>query len=106
MKLSYGYIKRTQGADGDHVDCFVGPYDKSPLVYVIHTKDQKTDKYDEDKVMLGFDSPEMAMEALKDHYGNPENIFLDITSMAMPEFKQRLEGDWDKDKKTKLLPGV
>jgi hypothetical protein len=63
MKCPYGYIRRTEGADEEHIDCFVGPVEDAENVYVVHIKDPKTDKYDEDKVMLGFNSKEEAEKA-------------------------------------------
>lgn len=103
MKYPYGYIRRTEGADGDHVDCFVGPVKDSATVYVVHIKDPKTDKYDEDKVMLGFSSKEDAEKAFRQHYDNPEKFFLDTTEMTMEEFKKKIFGDFEKDNPTKLL---
>ena len=36
MPHHYGYIKKTESeADGDHVDCFLGPHPDSHLVVVI-----------------------------------------------------------------------
>src|ERR1700748_955107 len=39
MPVSYGYIKRTEGADGDHVDCFLGPHLNSKKIYVLDQMD-------------------------------------------------------------------
>jgi hypothetical protein len=35
MPADYGYIRGTTGADGDHVDCFLGPDEKAERVFVI-----------------------------------------------------------------------
>src|SRR6267154_2937915 len=57
MQHPYGYIRNTRGVDGDHVDCFIGPNANSRVAYVIHsTKSGNFKKYDEDKVMLGFNT--------------------------------------------------
>ena len=53
MPADYGYIRGTTGADGDHVDCFVGPDEKSEKVFVIDQKDLKTGAFDECKCILG-----------------------------------------------------
>jgi hypothetical protein len=50
----YGYLKQTEGADGDHVDCFLGPHLKSNTVFVINQVDHNTKKFDEHKVFIGF----------------------------------------------------
>jgi len=57
----YGYIKRTEGADGDHVDVFVGPHLGSTRVYVIDQ--HHAGAFDEHKVMLGFASKPQARKA-------------------------------------------
>lgn len=64
MPHHYGYIRRSEGADGDHVDTFIGPNEDSDRVYVVNQINPKTGKFDEHKVMLGFSS----LEAAKDGY--------------------------------------
>jgi hypothetical protein len=54
MPHDYGYVKATNGADGDQVDIYLGPDITSPNVFVIDQIDPKTGKFDEHKVMLGF----------------------------------------------------
>lgn len=49
----YGYIKRTTGADGDHVDTYVGPNPQSDSVTIVDQINPKTGKFDEHKVVLG-----------------------------------------------------
>lgn len=60
MPCAYGYFKRTEGADGDHVDCFVGPHPKSDKAFVINQTNHHTGRFDEHKVMLGFASEKQA----------------------------------------------
>lgn len=54
LPADYGYIKRTEGADGDHVDAYLGPIKDAPLVWIIDQIDPATGKFDEHKLMLGF----------------------------------------------------
>jgi len=54
MAHDYGYIKRTLGADGGHVDVFIGDQPDSETVYVVDQVDPGTGKFDEHKVMMGF----------------------------------------------------
>lgn len=103
MKYPYGYIRSTEGADGDHIDCFVGPDKDSQTVYVVHIKDPKTGKYDEDKVMLGFGSKEEAEKAFCQHYDDPEKFHLDTTTITLDDFKKKILNDFDKGKQTRLL---
>lgn len=106
MPFDYGYIRGTEGADGQHVDCFIGPNEKADNVYVIHQckEDDKT-KYDEDKVMLGFNSPEEAKKAYKAAYHNVD-LFKGMHTFNFEDFEEAiskssnrgkaLECSWDK----------
>lgn len=90
MIYPYGYIERSEGVDGDQVDCYVGPNPNADLVYIVHQRKYGAwDEYDEDKVMLGFDSEEDAKAAYLQHYNDPR--FLGpITVMPIEEFKQKV----------------
>ena len=59
----YGYFRRSEGADDQHVDVFLGPHLKSDKVYVIDQHHPRTGDFDEGKVMLGFGSRTQATEA-------------------------------------------
>lgn len=59
MPCAYGYFKKTEGADGDHVDCFVGPHRNSDKVFIINQLNADG-KFDEHKVMLGFANEKQA----------------------------------------------
>ena len=49
MPAHYGEFARTEGADGDPVDVFVGEAgEAAPKAYVIHLQDPKNGTYDED----------------------------------------------------------
>lgn len=54
LPAHYGYIKRTEGNDGDHVDAYMGPKGDSDHVTVVDQHDPKSGKFDEHKVILGF----------------------------------------------------
>src|SRR5690606_34770061 len=90
MIYPYGYIERSEGVDGDQVDCYVGPNPNADLVYIVHQRKYGAwDEYDADKVMLGFDSEEDAKAAYLQHYNDPR--FLGpITVMPIEEFKQKV----------------
>lgn len=68
MLFPYGYIRGTEGVDGDEVDCFVGDDRDSEAVFIVHTYKPGTVQYDEDKVMLGFTSAVEARRWLEAHY--------------------------------------
>jgi len=61
MPADYGYIKRTEGADGDHLDVFVGPDRGSRMVFLINQNDHRTGKFDEHKAILGTTSERQAV---------------------------------------------
>lgn len=72
MVHPYGYIVGSKGADGDGVDTYVGPTKDAPNAFVVHQRDKDTGEYDEDKVMLGFNSKREAKEAYLKHYNSPK----------------------------------
>lgn len=66
--IPYGEINRTRApTDGDPVDVYMGPFEAdNAMVYVVHQL--KRDRmYDEDKVMLGFLTPDAAADAYRAH---------------------------------------
>lgn len=85
MQHPYGYIRKTQGVDGDHVDCFVGPDESAQYVYIIHQKEPSTGNYDEDKCMLNFPSAEAAKRAFLANYDDPD-FFHSMTVLPVGEF--------------------
>lgn len=89
MEYPYGYIRLTEGTDGDHVDCYVGPNRESRNVYVVHQVEPTTGRYDEDKVMLGFDSAAQAKRAYLKHYDDPR-FFGSMDEMDIDQFKERV----------------
>jgi hypothetical protein len=92
MPADYGYLRKTTGADGDHLDCFIGPDETSDKVVVIDQKDLKTGKFDESKVMLGFKNREAAVGGYCNSFsdGNGVKRIMKITPMGVDEFKEWL----------------
>lgn len=91
MYLPYGYIRKTLGVDGDHVDCFIGPDEMSPNVYIVHIQNPDTGEYDEDKCMLGFKDMHRARTAFLNHYDNP-NFLQSIDEVPFEQFKKMVLG--------------
>lgn len=54
MANDYGYIKGTEGADGDQVDVFIGDDHSSDQVFIINQVEPGTSQFDEHKAMFGF----------------------------------------------------
>lgn len=93
MPYDYGYIKRTQGADGDHVDVCIGPDHTSDHVFLVDQHDHRTKQFDEHKVMLGYRTKEAAMAAYCSGFSDgkgPERMKT-MVRLSMPEFKTWLK---------------
>ena len=98
MNNDYGYIRRTEGADGDHVDVFLSDNPEQGDVFVV---DQvKADgSFDEHKVMYGFNSEEEARAAYLANYSPGWKGLGAITRASKEEFKE-----WVKDGEKKSVP--
>lgn len=93
MPDHYGYVRRTEGADGDHVDVYIGPHPEAGRVYVVDQIDPRTGKFDEHKAMLGYDSQEAATAAYDAAFSDskgPERRGA-VTPMPITTFKRWLE---------------
>lgn len=90
MHIPYGYIRMTEGTDGDHVDCYIGPNPHSDKVFIVHQQDPDTEAYDEDKVMLGFNSARDARKAYTRQYDRP-GFFQSMTTVDMEDFKDMIK---------------
>lgn len=101
MPWDYGYILRSKGQDGDHVDCFIGPDKDATHVYVIHQTKEDSDKYDEDKAMLGFSSADQALAAYKASYTNVD-LYHSMSAMPVTIFKKKVAETKDKKKAFKI----
>jgi hypothetical protein len=96
MEIPYGEFLHSKagGVDGDKLDVYVGPFRKCKNVFIIHQNHVRgpgKGEYDEDKVMLGFQTAEQAKAAYLFHYDS-DKYFRSITVMAFPLFKRSLIG--------------
>lgn len=81
----YGYIRRTEGADGDHVDVFLGPDLDSPWVYVINQ--WVGGRFDEHKVVIGASSRQEARGIYLANYPQGWTGYGGAVEMPVDEFK-------------------
>lgn len=93
LPYDYGYIKRTEGADGDHVDVCIGPDHQSNNVYVVDQHDHRTGKFDEHKVMLGYRTKSEAEHAYHGGFSDGKGPLRmkAMVAMSMPDFKKWLK---------------
>lgn len=89
MNYDYGYIRETEGVDGDHVDCYLGDNENARNVYIIHQKIPGTDTYDEDKCMLGFNTLEEAKKAYFSQY-DKSGFFGGVDTVPIEVFKENV----------------
>lgn len=91
MSDHYGYIRRTQGADGDHVDVYLGNNANSNRVYVIDQKHHDTGAFDEHKCMLGYPDRDAAVKAYRSAFSDKKNRIMKVTRLNIDEFKDWLK---------------
>ena len=91
MPAHYGYIKRTKGADGEHIDAYDGGSGKRH--FVIDQLDHRTGAFDEHKVMLRFKDEAAAREAYEKAFsdGKGKERIGNIHELTMPELKEWLD---------------
>jgi N12 class adenine-specific DNA methylase len=97
MNYDYGYLKGTEGTDGDHIDVYLSNSPTDGNVYVVDQVDQKTGKFDEHKVMYGFPSMEAARKAYASQYEKGWKIG-PITEVSREEFKKWIDSSHRKTK--------
>lgn len=90
MVHHYGYIRGYEGADGDEVDCFVGPNRDSGDVFVI-TQNDENGQFDEYKCMIGFENETAAIQGYKDSYTEGWDGFAACNRLSVDDFRTWLE---------------
>lgn len=86
----YGYIMGYIGADGDEMDCYIGPNLKTGKVYIVDQNVIDSENFDEHKCMIGYMSKQ---EALHDYYtghNKGKQIFRGVVEMTPWEFQRWL----------------
>lgn len=90
MHYDYGYIRLTEGTDGDHVDVYIGPDEDAENVFIVDQMKKPDFKtFDEQKCMLGFKTEAEAKAAYLKQYDDPR-FFGSIKSMPVEEFKMKV----------------
>lgn len=88
----YGYIRKSESGDGDHLDVYLGPHLKSPHVFVIDQHELGSKQWDEHKAFIGFGSKVQAREAYHHAFSDErgKDRIGHIETMTVPEFKSWL----------------
>ncbi|MCR6496240.1 hypothetical protein LJB71_08425 [Thermomonas sp. S9] len=99
---AYGYIRRTEGADGEKFDVFLGhrAHDATLPVFVVD-QNRADGSFDESKALMGFASNSEARAAYLANYPKGWGGLGAITQMTQDEFKA-----WVKDPAKTALPAA
>lgn len=89
MLYDYGEIHGlgTRGVDGDKIDVYVGPNLNATHAYIVDQMEPDTGAFDEQKVMLGFDSEAAAKSAYCAQYGDATECG-SVHPIPMADFKK------------------
>ncbi len=92
MHNTYGYIRGTKGADGDHVDVFLSDHldDWNGMVFVVDQV-KKDGSFDEHKVMYGFNDYDEAWKAYHSNYEKGWQGLGDMNGITLDGFKKWLD---------------
>jgi hypothetical protein len=95
MPAAYGYFRKTEGADGDHVDCYIGPNPESKRVWILDQKDADTGRFDEHKTFLGFKSKPQVLAIYRKAFsdGKADKRIHAITECTLEQLKEWLNKD-------------
>lgn len=97
MHNTYGYIKGTEGVDGDHIDVFLSDNPASGKVWVVDQVN-KDGSFDEHKVMYGFANVADATKAYLSNYEEGWQGLGSISGISREEFKKWIESSHRKTK--------
>jgi Inorganic Pyrophosphatase len=93
LPAHYGYLKGSTGADGDHVDCYIGKYPASKRVFVVNQHNERTGRFDEHKCMLAYPNKAMALKDYERAFsdGKGKDRIGSVVEMNLDDFKERLK---------------
>lgn len=97
MNNTYGYIRGTEGVDGDHIDIFLSDNPTEGNVYVVDQVNPDG-SFDEHKVMYGFQSADDARAAYLSNYKEGWKGLGTITEVSKDEFKKWVNSSHRKTK--------
>ena len=102
MTHAYGYIRGTEGVDGDHIDVYLSSDIDGWNGRKVFVVDQYNpdDTFDEHKVMLGFNDKDEAMDAYLSNYedGWEKGRRLECTEVNLEDFERWIDSSKRKTK--------
>ncbi len=97
MQNDYGYIRGTEGVDGDHIDVFLSDTPEEGDVFVVDQVN-KDGSFDEHKVMYVFPTEQAARDAYLSNYEPGWTGLGAITHVSKDEFKKWIQSSRRKTK--------
>ncbi len=100
MRNTYGYIRGTEGVDGDHIDVFLSDDIDGWNGRQVYVVDQRNadGSFDEHKVMLGFNDINDAETAYMSNYNEGWQGLGAITGVAIEDFEKWIASSHRKTK--------
>ena len=105
MNNTYGYLRGTEGVDGDHIDVFLSDDPSQGDVFVVDQVN-RDGSFDEHKVMYGFADEESARQAYLANYEDGWTGLGAIPRVCRDEFRKRVESSHRKTKPFAEYKGV
>ena len=105
MNNTYGYLRGTEGVDGDHIDVFLSDDPSQGDVFVVDQVN-RDGSFDEHKVMYGFADEESARQAYLANYEDGWTGLGAITRVTKDEFRKWVESSHRKTKPFAEYKGV
>ena len=105
MHNTYGYIRGTEGVDGDHIDIYLSDNPAEGNVFVIDQVNSDG-SFDEHKVMYGFPDRESAKQAYLSNYEDGWQGLGNITEVSKEGFKKWVDSSTRKTKPFAEYKGV
>lgn len=105
MNNTYGYLRGTEGVDGDHIDVFLSDNPSQGDVFVVDQVN-RDGSFDEHKVMYGFADEESARQAYLANYKEGWQGLGAITRVTKDEFRKWVESSHRKTKPFAEYKGV
>lgn len=98
LNNDYGYIRGTEGVDGDHIDVYLSDNPEEGNVFVVDQVRPDTGEFDEHKVMYGFGSIDEAREAYLANFSEGWKGLGTITEVTKDEFRKWIDSSHRKTK--------